>query len=378
MNAQFSPDWACLLETGSESEALAWIASQTRDSVAGLRTGGLLPSRTPLMVAASVSASLVKALLPISDALEASASDKKTALMIAAAAGRADCVEALLPHSDANAIEHWRDRTALMLAAVEGHDECVRILAPKSNLSQQESLGLTALMTACAVGRWECVRWLADEATARDVHPRTKMTALHMIAQNHMNSPADLLKCLDCVLPQSDAMALDIDGKTAFEHAVSALRWAVAFAIAKSMDIGQEIARWDCLSRIVEKNEKSNSTEKNELIVHVAKHMAASGQAAQLETAFENAVLAQSWASADALSRWASPEDIIAARDRAAALGEEALMPQISSRAQAIELREAADAAASASDRAARQGENADLTPLSQHFLRPLRSVSRI
>jgi len=383
MFSQMQFDWSALLETGFESEALAWIAAQTRESLAPLRTGGLLPSRTPLMVAAAVNANLVAALLPISDASETSYPDKKTALMIAAAAGRADCVELLLPHSDANAIEHWGDRTALHLAAVEGHSDCVRLLAPKSNLSHADSHGTTALMAACVVARWECVRWIANEEAANDrgadTHARAKTTPLFVLAASRNRTDA-VIKCLNYVLPHSDVNFLDADGQTAFERAFCERHWAVALAIGKKMDIAREDARqsfFDVMIRISDSGAAQGSKDFVELIAYSATRLAAAGQAQRLAASFKETFRSRAWRTADVLSAWASAKDLIAARDLAVAFHAEEQISQIKSRAEAIDLREAADDAARASAKELESNGNASPNS-SQSCQRAASRASRI
>jgi len=119
MNQSSSFDWATLLAEAPEPEALAWIASQTRESLDALRDKSASHSVTPLMIAAKRSARLTQALIPLSDVEERSRPHNQTAMMIAAGAGRTDCVEFLVPVSDANAASTW-GYTALLTAIAKG------------------------------------------------------------------------------------------------------------------------------------------------------------------------------------------------------------------------------------------------------------------
>lgn len=108
---------------------------------------------TPLMMAISdddeAAQSMVKALLPLSDANKRSVESEMTALMMAASTGDAKVIKLLLPQSDAR-MASAHGMTALHFA-VDGlcwTGECVEILLPVSDLGAKNQMGLTALALA--------------------------------------------------------------------------------------------------------------------------------------------------------------------------------------------------------------------------------------
>src|SRR5476651_798002 len=343
MNQSSSFDWATLLAEAPEPEALAWIASQTRESLDALRDKSASHSVTPLMIAAKRSAQLTQALIPLSDVEERSRPHNQTAMMIAAGAGRTDCVEFLVPVSDANAASTW-GYTALLTAIGQGREDCARILASKSNLSQRDKQGRTALMTACESGVWGCVPFLSNAITASEIHEQTNSTPLIMIADAARGSEADRLKALAHVLPFSDASVLNGQERSAFQLAIYNSQWALALAIGKATDILDETGRWSPFDELLRNGEHQPHPQKDAVVAQIAKILAADGQLNRVSVAFGKAVNLMLWECAEALSEWATPQQLQFALEFAATRKAEDRVQQITSRCEAVELQRIVDA----------------------------------
>jgi len=335
-------NWPELLEKGSEEDALAWVAAQTRESVRGMFTSRETEGLTPLMVAAKRSARLTQALLPISDAGEKSIFRSQSALTIAAEAGQADCVE-LLIQVPSHKVAEDSVCDALLTAIFYGHADCVKILAPKADLSHK---GRDALLTACVRGQWKCAPFLVNEITAKHAHAQTKMTPLMEIAESVRGAEADRIECLKHVLPFSDTSARNVQRRTALQLAIIEQQWNVALEVAKHTDIVKEEKRWSALDELLKNRLAQPHPEKGALVAYLAKILATDGQAEHLAVAFGRAAGGGQWECADALSEWATPEQLLSSQDLAVARKDEDRIPQIVSRIEAIELEKIVGASA--------------------------------
>ncbi len=93
-----------------------------------------------------------------------SATDGKTALMLAAQQGRLDLIRTLLDAGATVDITNTRGGTALMYAAVLGDTAPIKLLLARgSAVNTQSSTGWTALMIAAVMGHDALVRLLLDQ-----------------------------------------------------------------------------------------------------------------------------------------------------------------------------------------------------------------------
>jgi ankyrin repeat protein len=136
-----------------------------------------------------------------------------TALMLASAASKnVECIKFLLPLSDPDALNTNGD-TALMRAASEGFEAGASLLAPVSDQSIRGPVGQSALRYATLAGSLACVTLLAEGAGARPKGDQTE-TPLMIAAQ------MGRLDLIQAMLPWADPLEIDSAGRTA-------LMWAV-------------------------------------------------------------------------------------------------------------------------------------------------------
>ena len=136
-----------------------------------------------------------------------------TALSLSAAAANSEeCLRLLVELSDPDAL-NTDGETALMRAAAAGFEAGVRILAPVTDQTIRGPLGQSALRHATFSGSLACVALLAEGAGARPKGDQTE-TPLMVAAQM---GRADLLQA---ILPHVDPLEIDASGRTA-------LMWAV-------------------------------------------------------------------------------------------------------------------------------------------------------